>query len=219
MKFDYIVGNPPYQTKNAAGTDDGNRSMPIYHLFMDAAYELSDKTLLITPARFLFDAGKTPKDFNQRMLNDKHFKLVQYWPNSSDVFSGVDIKGGVAITYKDNSVEYKEIGMMLPFAELIPITEKVRKHCNFTPFSDLFYPKYSYHFLQKMYDERPSLTGCLSKEHKYDMESNVFELMPDAFVDTIPNPDVSYACIIGRQQNQRVKKYIPEEYISYLIKK
>ena len=215
MKFDFIIGNPPYQTNNSAGTDDGNRSMPIYHLFMDAAYEISDKAMLITPARFLFDAGKTPKEFNQRMLKDKHFKLIKYWPNSSDVFSGVDIKGGVSITYKDNASEFKAIGTMYPYPELFTITESVKKVKGFRPFSELFYPKYSYHFLPKIYDDNPSLVGCLSNEHKYDMESNVFDLMPDAFIDSVPSTHANYACIIGRQNNQRVKKYLPEEYISY----
>ena len=68
---------------------------------MDAVYELSDKVLLITPARFLFNAGYTPKDWNRKMLNDEHLKVVSYMPNSADVFTGVDIKGGVVITYHD----------------------------------------------------------------------------------------------------------------------
>ena len=203
MKFDFCIGNPPYQVQNAAGTTDGNRSMPVYHTFMEAAYGISDKTMLITPARFLFDAGKTPKDFNQRMLHDKHFKVVKYWPDSADVFAGVDIKGGVSVTYRDATREYKEIGVMLPFAELVGIVEKVQGSKQFAPFSELFRPKYSYHFVQKMYDEKPSLVGCMSKEHKFDMESNVFDLMPGAFEDK-PGNNEKYACIHGRTKNQRV---------------
>lgn len=98
MKFDFIIGNPPYQNEL---TGESNTATPIYNSFMDAAYELSDKTLLITPARFLFNAGYTPKDWNKKMLNDEHLKVISYMPNSADVFAGVDIKGGVAITYHD----------------------------------------------------------------------------------------------------------------------
>lgn len=57
-KFDVVIGNPPYQ-KDSTGTAAFN--MPIYHEFMDAAYEVGIKAVLITPARFLFNAGYTPK--------------------------------------------------------------------------------------------------------------------------------------------------------------
>ena len=69
MKFDVIVGNPPYQ-ETMAGTSDN----PIYNLFYDNAFELCNKVSLITPARYLFKAGKTPKDWNEKMLNDEHFR-------------------------------------------------------------------------------------------------------------------------------------------------
>ena len=68
MKFDFCIGNPPYQ-ENRQG--ESNTQTPVYNTFMDAAYGVSDKTMLITPARFLFNAGYTPKDWNKKMLNDK----------------------------------------------------------------------------------------------------------------------------------------------------
>ena len=61
---------------------------------MDSAFKVSDKVELITPARFLFDAGSTPKAWNRKMLNDTHFKVLRYEENASDVFSNTDIKGG-----------------------------------------------------------------------------------------------------------------------------
>jgi hypothetical protein len=72
MKFDFVIGNPPYQNEL---TGESNTATPIYHSFMDAVYGLSDKALLITPARFLFNAGYTPKDWNKKMLNDERFSL------------------------------------------------------------------------------------------------------------------------------------------------
>ena len=80
-------------------TGEANGSDPIYHLFIDAACKLGEKVSFIHPARFLFNAGKTPKDWNEKMLNDEHYKVVQYWANSGDVFPTVDIKGGVAVTH------------------------------------------------------------------------------------------------------------------------
>lgn len=58
MKFDVVIGNPPYQEDSAGKS---TRSEPVYQLFMELAYKVSDKTVLITPARFLFNAGSTPK--------------------------------------------------------------------------------------------------------------------------------------------------------------
>ena len=58
MKFDFIIGNPPYQEETES---DSTRMLPIYDRFMDGAYEAGKKVELITPARFLFDAGQTPK--------------------------------------------------------------------------------------------------------------------------------------------------------------
>ena len=82
MKFDYIIGNPPYQEEN-----DGTSDNPIYNMFMDAAYEISEKVELITPARFLFNAGKTPKAWNKKMLEDEHLSILHYEQDSSSVFS------------------------------------------------------------------------------------------------------------------------------------
>lgn len=76
---------------------------PQYHLFMDSAYAIAEKVELITPARFLFNAGSTPKSWNQKMLNDEHLKVESYEPDASKVFPDTDIKGGVAITYRDDT--------------------------------------------------------------------------------------------------------------------
>lgn len=70
VKFGAIVGNPPYQ-ENSKDTSD----KPIYPMFMDLAYAMSDLACLITPARFLFNAGKTDKSWNKKMLSDKHLNV------------------------------------------------------------------------------------------------------------------------------------------------
>ncbi|HFI0643308.1 TPA: Eco57I restriction-modification methylase domain-containing protein, partial [Streptococcus suis] len=113
MKFDVVIGNPPYQ-EELEGTSD----KPIYNYFMDESYKIGDKSILITPARFLFNAGKTPKAWNQKMLADEHLKVSYYKQDSSKVFSGTDIKGGVAITYHDNAQTFGAIGTFTAFDEL-----------------------------------------------------------------------------------------------------
>ncbi len=91
MRFDYIVGNPPYQEETDS---ESTRKPPIYNLFMDETFLLADVVELITPARFLFNAGYTPSSWNKKMLQDKHFKILYYEPLSAKVFPNTDIKGG-----------------------------------------------------------------------------------------------------------------------------
>lgn len=78
MKFDVVIGNPPYQ-QESKGTS--TRDEPIYHLFVDLAYRLSDVFTLITPGRYLFNAGSTPKDWNKKMITDVHNKIILYEQN------------------------------------------------------------------------------------------------------------------------------------------
>ena len=89
-KFDVVIGNPPYQEEAQGG---GTRDTPVYHLFMDAAYEVGKKVVLITPARFLFNAGFTPKAWNEKMLADPHLTVAHYVPDSDELFPGTDHQG------------------------------------------------------------------------------------------------------------------------------
>ena len=73
MKFDVVISNPPYQEETKDTSDK-----PIYNYFMSEAYKFADKVCFITPARFLFNAGKTPKKWNAKMLNYKNLKLDYY---------------------------------------------------------------------------------------------------------------------------------------------
>ena len=95
MKFTAVIGNPPYQINT-----DTNFAMPVYHLFFEAARVWPRLYMLIHPAR-LFNAGATPKEWNERMLNDPHLSVPLYEPDSQKIFWGVDIKGGVCITFWD----------------------------------------------------------------------------------------------------------------------
>ncbi len=88
MKFDFIIGNPPYQ-EDVVG-DNKTFAAPIYDKFLDAAYQLASKVEMIHPARFLFNAGSTPKAWNKKMLDDPHFKILYYKRESSQVFSNTE---------------------------------------------------------------------------------------------------------------------------------
>lgn len=97
MKFDVIVGNPPYQI----GMDDGkgNRTAnitPLYNLFVEKAIAMDPQyVLMITPSRW-FAGGKGLVEFRDRMLADRHLSVLVDNPKLYDVFPQAEIKGGVS---------------------------------------------------------------------------------------------------------------------------
>lgn len=207
MKFDFVIGNPPYQETTKDTSDK-----PIYNLFMDAAFGVSDNVTLIHPARFLFNAGKTPKDWNNRMLQDTHFKVLDYQQDSSVVFANTDIKGGVAITHRDAKKEYGAIGLFSPFRELNQIVNKV-KATSFTPLSGMVYAPESYKFTDVLHEENPSAIISMSKGHSNDVTTNIFDKLSDIFYQNCPSDDKTYIRIIGRSGNERVVRWVKKDYI------
>ena len=207
MKFDAVVGNPPYQIDT-----DNNRDTPTYHFFMNEAYQLSDKVIFITPARFLFDAGQTPKAWNNKMLNDKHFKVLFYEKMSSNVFNNTDIKGGVAIPYRDKSQEFGPIGVFSTFEELDSILTRVTAK-DFVSLSEIHYGNSSYKLTDKVYSDFPELGERISLAERKTVGSNVFERFPELFYEEADN-ETEYVKILGRIDNKRIVKSIRKEYIS-----
>lgn len=214
MKFDFVIGNPPYQEDRQG---DSNTATPVYHNFMDAAYKISDKTMLITPARFLFNTGYTPKTWNEERLNDTHFKIIKYYSDSSEVFKNVDIKGGVVISYRDTSKNYGKIEVFTIYPVLNNIFHKIISTSEFKSITDIMVTSFAYHFTQTLYNENPNLYGKLSKGHDYDLQSNVFETFSEIFYDEKPKDNKEYIRILGRKGNQRCYKYICRDYITSVI--
>ena len=64
----------------------GSAQTKCYDKFLDSAFEIADKVEMIHPARFLFNAGSTPKAWNEKMLNDEHFKVLHYEENAAAIF-------------------------------------------------------------------------------------------------------------------------------------
>ncbi len=189
-KFDFVIGNPPYQEETDS---DSTRKLPVYDKLMEAAQKVGEKVELITPARFLFNQGDTPKDFNQRMLNDEHLKVLDYSQDAGKYFKGVDIEGGVAITLRDETKNFGAIGTFIPFDELKSIHQKVVvDNENFRPLNEIIYPRAIYRFV---------------KDNSF-VDTNAFEKMRDFFFDEKPDDGNEYIKIFGLIKNRRYYKWI-----------
>ena len=228
-KFYAVIGNPPYQEQQESNDAEGskkNYAPPIYNYFMDAANEVGTRVELIHPARFLFDAGSTPRAWNKKMLNDKHFKVLQFEEDSNLFFPSLasPLKGGIAITYHDDTQVIGPIGIFTKFEELNAILKKVGKATEFEPFSNIVNSRTEYRLTDAVHHDYPFARyredasgkniGRLSQGHNFDMSSNIFDRLPEIFYSEMPQDGDDYIRVIGRSENKRTARYVRRKYIN-----
>lgn len=210
MKFDAVVGNPPYQEET-----DATRKPPIYNYFYDMAFELAPIATLVTPARFLFDAGQTSKEWNRKMLSDEHFKVIRYFENSKDVFDTVDIKGGVAITYHDSNTNFGAIDIFTAYSELNEIISKVKHMCEPT-MDTIISARGTYRTTNIFNADYPDAIERLGKGTGNMLVSNFFEKVPEAIANETNEPCLRILCRVSGKRSicNILKKYIqPNKFI------
>lgn len=219
MKFDIVVGNPPYHENDNGVRDDGagNASAsPLYHYFFELAQQVStDKINLIFPARWLTGAGKGMGNFSEKMLNDTHVQSVTVFQNSRLIFPDTEIKGGVLyltydkkyngkanITIIDNQNQISTYqsylnsansGVFIPYGELISIYEKVAAKTNL------------------LSNNIQNITSTLKP---YGLRTDFFKnpakyKLPKIFIEKNDPTDIE---IIGLDNKRRVIRFVPRDY-------
>lgn len=104
MKFDAIVGNPPYQMSDGGAQASAT---PVYNLFVDVSKKLNANYIsMIMPSRWM-TGGKGLDKFRDDMIHDKHYLVLHDYTNSKNVFPSVDIKGGICYFLRDRDKEDK----------------------------------------------------------------------------------------------------------------
>ncbi|MDD4406340.1 MAG: Eco57I restriction-modification methylase domain-containing protein [Parabacteroides sp.] len=210
MKFTAVVGNPPYQ-ENIEGRGD---QPPIYNYFLDAAYQISNLVCMIHPARFLFNAGATPKRWNDKMLNDDYLQVLLYEQDSAKLFPNTDIKGGVVITLRDKNNKTGGLGgKFLHFDELKTILNKV-KPITHKSIGDIMESNTSYKYNVSIYKENPYLRKRVSGGSVRYLSSSVFDNFKEIMHSQKPQDGQKYAEIYGRQKSVRTTKFIKEKYLN-----
>lgn len=159
MKFDVIIGNPPYQLN--VGVQQESYAIALYHKFVQQAKKLNPRYLtMIIPSRW-FAGGRGLDEFRDEMLHDDRLRVIHDFINASDCFSGVEIKGGVCyflwdrdnpglcniFTHKDGTVSQSERPLLeenndtfIRYNQAISIIKKVAKF-NEESFSSIVSPQ------------------------------------------------------------------------------
>ncbi|SES19572.1 Eco57I restriction-modification methylase domain-containing protein [Lentzea albida] len=212
-KFDVVIGNPPYQ-EEAQG--EGTRDTPVYHQFMDAAYEVGTKAVLITPARFLFNAGFTPKAWNEKILVDEHLTVAYFESDSNRLFPSLrdPIKGGIAVTYRDSERKLGPIGFFIRHPELKTILHKVRESGARSLDQVGITSSRSYRYTEKLYEDHPEARALRPEGNAALVNTNTFEQFSFLYHAERPSDGNEYVQVLGVIKNKRHRRWIRSEHIT-----
>lgn len=219
-KFYAVIGNPPYQVEQEG--DNVTYAPPIYHHFLDSSYEVSRKVELVHPARFLFNAGSTPKEWNEKMLSDKHLKILSYHEDPTDIFPGTDIKGGVVVSYHDEDTDFGAIEVFNKFEEVNSVMKKAAPKSPEQSIASIITIQNRFD-LDRLYQDHPdyrtkqiankkgklvNIIGNNGKDSRF--EKDIFQKIP---LFTESPVDGDSILVLGIYKLKRSSRYIPKAYV------
>lgn len=207
MKFDVIIGNPPYQLSDGGASASAK---PIYNLFVEQAKKLKPRYLsMIIPSRWM-TGGKGLDQFRSMMIHDKHITVMHDFADSSDCFNGVEIKGGICyflwerdkealcdiyrhdingVSFSQRYLVEDDDDIYIRYSELVSIKNKVWKSAGC------------------------SFESIVSARKPYGLPSDFFA-DPSKFglPPVSSKPIAGGYSILGLEKLKRVVKYIPHDY-------
>jgi site-specific DNA-methyltransferase (adenine-specific) len=178
MKFDVIIGNPPYQL----GSDGGTRDIPIYNKFIEQAKKINPRFLsMIIPSRWMA-SGLGLSEFRNVMLTDRCIRKIVDYPDSNDVFIGVEIKGGICYFLRERDNEGECEVTTIRNNEIIgPIARNLQE------FDILVRDSRALPILRKILSKKESsITDILSVDKEFGWTSNFSEFHENRINGDVP---------------------------------
>ena len=198
VKFDIVVGNPPYQMDS----DGSNRTLPLYNLFVNQAMSLGPKHIvMIIPSRWMA-GGLGLSEFRDQMLKDRRIRHLVDYPNAKEVFPGVEIKGGVS--YFHWQADYS--GTCL--STVIRGDEQVGPHERELSEFDVFVrDQRALSILRKVLAKKhQSITQILSVDKEFGWTSNFRDFAKAEVPDSVP--------IFYNEKGNRLQGWIPRKQVT-----
>ncbi len=209
-KFDVVIGNPPYQDDLVG--DNEAKSPPIYHLFMDATFEVAERAVLVTPARFLSNAGQTPKSWNERILSDEHLKVAVFEPSSSTIFPGTAIDGGIVVTYRDATRVIGPIGSHSYLSDTAKsLVDAVASRSSSSLASTITEHPCSWN--EGVFADHPELRERIPTSSGLRMKTNTFQRMGEVCLKSEPKDGHEYVRILGLANRNREERWVRKDYV------
>ena len=143
------------------------------------------------------------------MLSDEHVKVLHYEQKSNLIFSSTDIKGGVAIVYRDLNKKFDPINIFTAFDELNSIIKKVGLF-NEESLSSIITNRGLYRYSDLAYSEEPEE---MKKTADPRIAPSLFDRMTRLFTSEKPNDGYDYVEILGRENGDRAYKWFRKDYI------
>lgn len=178
MKFNAIVGNPPYQVT----AESGNRSLPVYNHFIQISKDINPDFLsLIVPSRWM-SGGLGLTEFRKSMLEDKRLNRMTDYPDSNQIFPGVEVKGGICYFLWNSNHDGKcEVTTIRGESIYGPVKRQLDK------FDILVRDSLSVVILDKVLEkEEESITTILSVDKEFGWTSNFNAFEKNKVDDYIP---------------------------------